>query len=337
MKTSRQVLLVASLVAVIGACVPLVIPPGEAAAPPTIAGEALVARDGVMLPLHTWQPPDRPAVAVVIALHGFNEYSGFFDEIGPWFAAEFGIASYAYDQRGFGASVNRGVWPGEDALADDLGAAIAAVRTRHPDMPLFILGESMGGAVIMTAMGRPDPPAVTGIILVAPAVWGRSSMPWYQNLVLWTAAHTIPGTGITGRGLGIQASDNMEMLKARGRDPLVIKQTRIDAIYGLVNLMDRAMAASPHLNERMLILYGEKDQLIPPGAITEMLARLPPAADDRRRFGLYGTGYHMLLHDLQRKIVWNDIASWIADPEAPLPSSADRYAREVRMCRENGC
>jgi alpha-beta hydrolase superfamily lysophospholipase len=270
-------------------------------------------------------------------LHGFNEYSRFFEEAGPWLADRFGIASYAYDQRGFGEAVNRGVWPGEVALANDLVAAVTAIQARHPHTPLFLVGESMGGAIIMSAMAAPDSPAVDGVILLAPAVWGRSSMPWYQNLALWMAAHTIPGIGVTGRGLGIRASDNIEMLKARGRDPLVIKQTRIDAVYGLVNLMDQAMAATPNLYGRMLVLYGDKDQLIPPGAITEMVARLPSDTDNRRRIGLYAAGYHMLLHDLQREVVWNDIGSWIIDPAAPLPSLADRYAAESGICAASAC
>ena len=337
MRTWRQGLIVVCAIALVAACVPLVIPPGEAAAPPAISGETLVAKDGVALPLRSWKPENGPPAAVVIALHGFNEYSRFFDDAGRWFADHLDIASYAYDQRGFGGSVNRGVWPGEAALADDLGAAVTAVQARHPETPLFLLGESMGGAVIMTAMAAPNPPAVTGIVLLAPAVWGRRSMPWYQNLVLWMAAHTMPGIGVTGRELGIRPSDNIEMLKGRGRDPLVIKQTRIDTVYGLVNLMDKAMAASSRLDGRMLILYGDKDQLIPPGAITEMLARLPGDRDSRRRIGLYAAGYHMLLHDLQREVVWKDIGSWIIDPTAPLPSFADTYALETAFCPANVC
>lgn len=189
----------------------------------------------------------------------------------------------------------------------------------------------------MTAMAGPNPPAVAGIVLLAPAVWGRSSMPWYQSLALWVAAHTIPGAGVTGKGLKISASDNLEMLKERGRDPLVIKETRIDTVYGLVNLMDKAMLSSGRLNAKALILYGENDQLIPPGATTEMLARLPADTDGRRRVGVYAAGYHMLLHDLQREVVWNDVGTWIVDPTTDLPSRADAYARETSVCPAPVC
>ncbi|HYN39394.1 MAG TPA: alpha/beta hydrolase, partial [Rhodospirillales bacterium] len=223
------------------ACAPVQVPAGPAVTAPAVHEDVLQAADGARLPLRAWLPESGPPDAVVVALHGFNDYSNFFDGAGRFLAGR-GIASYAYDQRGFGAAPNRGLWPGDNALTTDLRAAIAAVRSRHPGTPLFLFGESMGGAVVMTLLAEPQPPAVDGAVLAAPAVWGRSSMPWYQTTVLWMAVHTFPWSRVSGGGLGIQASDNIEMLKALGRDPLVIKGTRVDAVWGLVNLMDRAMA-----------------------------------------------------------------------------------------------
>ena len=96
----------------------------------------------------------------------------------------------------------------------------------------------MGGAVIMAALTSNNPPMAEGAILVAPAVWGRVTMPFYQRWLLGLAARTLPWLKLSGKGLGIQASDNIEMLRTLGRDPLVIKETRIDTLWGLVNLMD---------------------------------------------------------------------------------------------------
>lgn len=304
------------------ACAPVEVPAGPPAASPVLADDALVTADGVRLPLRSWLPSSGPPDAVIIALHGFNDYSGAFDGLGRFLAAR-GIASYAYDQRGFGGAPNRGLWAGTAALTSDLRAAVAVVRARHPGTPIHLFGESMGGAVVMAAMAGPQPPDVDSVILAAPAVWGRSSMPWYQTTLLWMAVHTLPSRRLTGQGLGIQASDNIEMLKAFGRDPVVIKATRVDAVWGLVNLMDQAMASAPALDGRLLILYGEHDQLIPPGAIAEMLTMLPEQGAARRRFALYADGWHMLTRDLQAETVWRDIDAFIADPDAPLPSGAD--------------
>lgn len=324
----------ATLLLLIG-CAPLQAPTGPETSEPVLHEAWLIAADGAQLPLRSWLPQAGSPDAVLIALHGFNDYSNFFEGIGGWLAGR-GIASYAYDQRGFGGAPNRGLWAGSAALASDLRAAVALVRARHPGTPLYLFGESMGGAVVMTTMARPDRPAVDGIILSAPAVWGRSSMPWYQTTALWLAVHTFPSGRLTGRNLGIVVSDNTEMLKALGRDPMVIKGTRIDAVYGLVNLMDEAMASAPRLHERMLVLYGARDPLIPGAAMREMLRRLPAEAADRRRLALYPEGYHMLTRDLQGETVWRDIDAWLADPEAPLPSGAAPWQRHDGNPHGNG-
>jgi alpha-beta hydrolase superfamily lysophospholipase len=113
------------------------------------------------------------------------------------------------------------------------------------------------------------------------------------------------------------------MLRALARDPLVIKETRVDAIKGLVDLMDQALASAPRLDEPTLLLYGKRDEIIPPEPIRRMIAALPQNGAARRRIAWYPGGYHMLLRDLDAAVVLRDIESWIADPTAPLPSGAD--------------
>lgn len=332
----RLLAAVAVMLLLTPACAPLQAPAGPDVATPRLEGQDLTAPDGARLPMRAWLPESAEPAAVVVALHGFNDYSEFFDGPGR-FLARRGIASYAYDQRGFGGSPNRGLWAGSETMAGDARAAVTAVRARHPGTPVYLFGESMGGAVVMTLMADPAPPQVEGIILSAPAVWGRSAMPWYQVAVLWMAVRAFPEHRLTGSGLGIRASDNTPMLAALGRDPQVIKATRVAAVWGLVNLMDEAMASTPHVNARRLILYGEHDQLIPPGAIGGMLSQLPTDDPGRQRFALYPEGWHMLTRDLQAEVVWRDIAAWIFDPSLPLPSGADAHGAAASCSRSALC
>jgi hypothetical protein len=65
--------------------------------------------------------------------------------------------------------------------------------------------------------------------LAAPALWARDFMPWYQRWLLGILSHTVPWLTLTGESVGVMASDNIEMLRALGRDPLVI--TCCCAIY----------------------------------------------------------------------------------------------------------
>ena len=316
------------LLALVG-CAPSVLPPGPRLAEPRLNGDGLLAADGATLPVRTWAARSGRPRAVVIAVHGFNDYGNFFEAPGTFLAAR-GITSYAYDQRGFGRAPVRGMWPGMPALVDDLGAMTALVRARHPGLPLFLLGASMGGAVIMVAMTGDDAPPADGIILAAPAVWGRRTMPWYQTAALWLAAHTLPWLEVSGRGLDIQPSDNIEMLRALSRDPLIIRDTRIDTLYGLTDLMDAALAAAAGLGGPALILYGERDEVIPASPTRLMFRHLAAAGATSQRLALYEKGFHMLLRDLQGETVWTDIAHWIGNPSALLPSGADGRAEEAQ-------
>lgn len=310
------------------ACAPRLAPPGPGPAAPLMdltTGE-FQTRDGTRLPLRAWLPTDGIAPrALILALHGFNDYSHAFAAPGLYLAMR-DVATFAYDQRGFGKAPHRGLWAGSDVLTADLADAARALRARYPGVPLYVLGDSMGGAVVAAAVTGPEAPPVDGIILAAPAVWARSAMPLPHRVALWISAHTVPWMDVSGRGLNIQASDNIEMLRALGRDPLVIKETRVDAVHGLVDLMDQALAAAPNLKVPALLLYGEKDQVIPAEPILRFWRNLPADARPRQRRALYADGWHMLLRDLQARVVLDDIAHWVSDPRAPLPSGAEAHA-----------
>ncbi|PKU25234.1 alpha/beta hydrolase [Telmatospirillum siberiense] len=307
----------------LAACTPTVKLAGPPVTSPALADDAIVTADEMRLPLRAWTPSSEPW-AVVIALHGFNDYGFAFDEPGKALA-EHGIAVYAYDQRGFGAAPNRGYWAGETTMSADLSAAVRLIGARHPGKPLYLLGESMGGAVVMVTMARPDAPPVAGIILSAPAVWGRDSMGFLQRGALWFTSHAMPWLTLTGRGLNIMPSDNIEMLRRLSADPLIIKETRVDAIHGLCDLMDHAAEVGPLLHVPTLALYGDKDEVVPAEPTFRVFKALPKDPVPPVR-AFYPNGYHMLLRDLQAKVVLDDIASWIRNRQAPLPSEADRHA-----------
>jgi alpha-beta hydrolase superfamily lysophospholipase len=286
-----------------------------------VGGERFVTFDGTPLGLTAWLPPGgaEPS-AVIIGLHGMNDYANTFYLAGPWFA-ERGVALYAYDARGFGRSPNRGIWGGERLMIEDLRTAVALARRTHPNAVIAVVGDSMGAATAMATFGADDAPQVDRVVLVAPAVWGWSTLPDHYALTLWLSAHIFPWTAVEPPRRVTRthiASDNREALLQAGRAPYMIWQTRIDALYGLVGLMETASERSGNLHGDVLFLYGEKDQIIPYASALAAARRLPATA----RTALYENGWHWLLRDLQREVVYRDILSFIFDPRAPLPSQA---------------
>jgi alpha-beta hydrolase superfamily lysophospholipase len=315
------------LAAFLSACAPRIQPPGPGPTTPAITADRLVMDDGTALPMRVWRPAGEPR-ATILALHGFNDYSKAFEDPAKRWTA-LGLSVYAYDQRGFGETDHRGIWPGETRMIEDLRIAANLVRQDNPGRPLYLLGESMGGAVVMAASLADPPVTADGYVLAAPAVWGRDTQGPAQSGFLWLAAHTVPWLTLTGEGLNIHPSDNIQMLREMWHDPLVIKETRVDALWGLTNMMDLAFAAAPRANRRSLFLYGSREDVLPDSAVVTALRRLPPIDHDGPSVAVYPNGYHMLLRDLGAEAVLDDIAAWIADPLAPLPSGGDHLAQAI--------
>lgn len=291
----------------------------HSAFPPALVGDQFTASDGVALPVRSWLPQGRPKAAVV-ALHGMNDYAQAFALPGPHLARR-GLAVYAYDQRGFGASPQPGIWPGEENLRRDLREFIQVVAQQHRHTPIYVLGESMGGAVAVSMLGREDAPRIAGLILLAPALWGGEHMPDLYRLALWVTVHTFPASRYDGSDLKILASNNIPMLRGMLADPLVQKRTRADAIYGLVRLMDDAYARAGGVRVPVLLLYGGNDQVIPPATINGAVDRLPKPMD----LAYYPDGYHMLMRDIQGRHVANDVAAWIRHPDRLRVSGRVRH------------
>jgi len=307
------------------ACSPVEIPAGPAITVPALQDSRIVAADGAILPLRSWPAKDGKPRVVILGLHGFGDYSNAFESPGKrW--AEAGVTTYAYDQRGFGDGPNRGRWPAAEAMVEDARTALKLIAARHPDVPLYLMGESMGGAVALALLGeraanKGAEPKLAGAILIGPAVRSRDTVGAAARAGAWFFAHTIPWLPTGPTSIDFQPSDNKEMLRKYANDPKVLRQHRLDMGWGLLDLMDRAKAATATIDVPYLLLYGAKDRLVPEGPMRAAIGQMPVRPDSR--IAVYPKGYHMLLRDLDAARPQADVLTWIADKTARLPSGAD--------------
>lgn len=305
------------------ACAPLSqrpLTPGPPFAGPHLEPAALISFDGARLPMTTYPAEGGEPWAVIVGLHGMNDYAEAFTLAGPFWARA-GVTTYAYDQRGFGRAPDRGVWGGEALMDEDLRTVCALVRARHPRAIVAVVGESMGGAVAITAFASDRPPDADRLVLLSPAVWGWGDQPLPNAVALWMGAHIAPGHSlepppfVTRR---IRASDNIEILRRMSRDRNLIFRTRIDAIYGLVSLMQDAQDVIGRVRVPALYAYGAHDQIIPKAAAERAAAKLRA----RSRTAFYADGWHLLNRDLKRERVLEDTLAFLREPTARLPSGA---------------
>jgi acylglycerol lipase len=289
---------------------------------------AFVVDDGARLPFLRWGPEQQPW-AVIVALHGMNDYSAAFRLAGPaW--GDRGIATYAYDQRGFGAAPGRGTWAGEARMTRDLKTVVALVRARHPGAIIAVAGESMGGAVAISAFASDDPPAADRLILLAPGVWGWSSQSPFNRASLWVAARALGDRAVEPPEWAvrdIRATDNLIQLIRNGHDPAFIRSTRFDTLSGLVDLMESGTRKLGQVQGHTLLMYGAHDDIIEKGPMRRALERAgsPP----HLRTAWYPDGYHLLNRDLQADTVYRDVEAWLRDPAATLPSGAPQVLPEL--------
>ena len=208
-------------------------------------------------------------------------------------------------------------------MADDLRTVVALVRAQHPNARIAVAGESMGGAVAISAFASEQPPVADRLILLAPAVWGWSSQSLPNRASLWAAARLMGSRSVSPPEWALrdhQATDNLIELVANGNDPGFIHSTRFDALFGLVDLMESATIKLGQVRGPTILMYGAHDAVIRQGPMRRALNRAGAPANLRTAW--YPEGWHLLNRDWQAEVMFRDVEAILKDPDAELPSRA---------------
>jgi alpha-beta hydrolase superfamily lysophospholipase len=287
---------------------------------PIITSGYFELKDGARQPYRLY-PARGKVKEVVLALHGYTDSRDGWAILASYLNPH-GVEIYAPDLSSFGATKNRGYWPGTKVLVDESRDEAEQLRARYPHTPLYIMGESMGGAIGILLGASANPPPVEGYVLSAPAVWGGPVMDPLYKVTLRVADFFAPGKRLTGQSLHVKASDNVAALIAFGEDPLTIHAPRIDNIAGLVKLMGQAQEACGHFRQKALFLYGGHDELIPKEAMRACWRAIPVKAPVALAY--YPPDYHLITRDLERAVPNADILAFLEG--LGLPSSAPSQA-----------
>ena len=180
---------------------------------------------------------------MILAVHGFNDYSNAFDDFGAYRREPRHRGPRLRPERASAPTPMPAAGRASRPWSTTWCASASALAALYPDTPVYLLGESMGAAVLIAAVAesaplecrRHDHDRARGL-------GRRSAQPASTAPRSGSRCTSRPALKLTGRGLGVMASDNIEMLRALGADPLFIKATRVDAIAGLVALMDSGAA-----------------------------------------------------------------------------------------------
>ncbi len=287
---------------------------------PIITSGVFELKGGVRLPYRLY-PAQGKLRAVVLALHGYTDSRDAWVLLAKVLNAR-GIAVYAPDQAGFGATAHRGYWAGAPVMLNEARQMAVQLRAQYPHTKLVLMGESMGGAEAILLGASANPLPVDAYVISAPAVWGGDALnPAYRE-TMKVAAFFAPQKRLTGGSVHVKASDNKAALIEFGEDPLTIHAPRVDDLAGLVRMMGDAQAACARFDKPALILYGGHDELIPKEAMRRCWEAIPARAPVVLAY--YPPDYHMIERDLERAVPSEDIAGFILGEgvQSDAPSAA---------------
>ena len=255
--------------------------------------------DGAALTRH-W--PEHAPGGAVLLVHGLGEHSGRYEEVGDRFAAA-GLETFAWDQRGFGASGGEQAFVADwSRFHDDLQDRLAATRAAVPGRPVVLYGHSMGGLI---ALGYcvSDRPLPDLLVLSAPGI--DDNLARWKRIVAPILARVAPRLRIANGISASMLSRDAERQAAVQADPLV--QSKSTTRFGALAFAEQARVRgeAARLSIPTLVIHGESDPIVPVAA-TEALGHLPGVTRET-----YPGVRHELHNEPEGPRVLTDVITWI--------------------------
>ncbi|HET7468346.1 MAG TPA: alpha/beta hydrolase [Gemmatimonadales bacterium] len=245
--------------------------------------------------------------ALLVALHGLGDHSGLYPMLPDAFVP-LGIEIFAPDLRGNGRS------PGQRAyleswseLREDLRRLMIRIRAEHPTVPLFVLGNSLGGLVALDyALLHPE--GVRGVIAVSTPLGDlgvpRPLMALGRVLSRWWPRFSLD----TGMDLSGLARDP-EVVERVLHDPLFHRKGTARLSTEVTATIQRVQAGAGGFPVPLLLLHGGADRMVPPDGSRRFVGA---TGQPDRTLIEYPRAYHALLADVGGDQVLQDIAEWMA-------------------------
>lgn len=260
---------------------------------------------GVEMFWQAWTPA-AGTKAVVLLAHGASEHGGRY----AWVAerlVDSGYALYAPDHRGHGRSEGRrAVIDRLDRALDDLETTRALTSERHPDLPIFMLGHSMGGCLAIAYALRYQE-RLAGLVLSAPLAVLETASPVTRAIGALLSA-VAPATGVFAIDPGLVSRDPA-VVRDYEQDPLnyhgrVPARTVAELASAIRSFPDRV----PELRLPLLVMYGTADELV--ATEGSVMVHHRAGSDDNRMIEYEGL-YHEILNEPERERVVTDLVAWL--------------------------
>lgn len=271
--------------------------------------------DGTRMYACEWLPESRSSERGFIGIvHGMGEHVGRYEHVAEALTAE-GYVVWGFDQYGHGRTPGRrGHVPRYESLLEGPDRLIREARARYPDVPIFLLGHSMGGNVTINYLLRRRPD-IAGAIITGPWLKLAFDPPRAQVAIGRVLERIYPQYNNHRPLAAEKLTSDPEMIRRIAEDKLGHGHITAKFFFGVRRAGLWALQHADRLEVPMLLMHGGDDKVTSIAASRLFAER----AGSLCTF-LEWPGYrHELHNESGRSAVFKTIFEWL-DSRASSPS-----------------
>jgi len=240
-----------------------------------------------------WKSP-APAKIVVVCIHGLGLCARAYKSLAQELSAA-GIDGFGVNVRGFGPDRDKPDRANLNCVetVGDVSQLLTSIRKEHPDYKVFLVGESMGGALaIRIAAENPD--LVDGVICSAPA-WKllkmrRTAVKGVFELFLFPGSQPGPA----GRAVMHQATSDIQLTQHLLSDPSHKLKLSFGEASSFLSFIKKTDIYARQFKKPVLIVQGLNDHLVSPKAVAKLFKDM---SSSNKTLLIDGKGEHLILEE----------------------------------------
>jgi alpha-beta hydrolase superfamily lysophospholipase len=294
----------------------------------------LDASDHSRLYVNAWIPVVGPK-AVIMLSHGMAEHSGRYARLGS-VLSEAGFALYAHDQRGHGRTAAHGILGhyadenGWTKVVGDLASLSHAIGQRHPGLPVFLLGHSMGsyiaqayllhhgaslqGAVLSGSNFQPVSLYRSAAVIARLERW-RQGATGRSALIEWLSFGSFNKAFKPVRTAFDWLSRDAAEVDLYVKDPMCgfrcTNQFWLDMLGGLQQISKTTLLAQIDRSLPLLIMGGECDPVSEGKRLKDLADAFKGTEHQSVTLNIYPQARHEILNETNRDEVTRDLLAWL--------------------------